>query len=367
MGAGVARCAAAGALTSVRRSVVARLAALENTIAPSIFASISTTGLAMGDISVDEFDTQAEIEYEGERYLVRDNGAICRRAKQGGRKRRLDGVWTFGRPSDATGYMTLSSHVVHRIVAFAFHPQPTRQHVVDHIDTNRRNNRADNLRWVTRLENVLLNPVTRRRVVLAYGSVEAFFLDPSAVISEDRDFSWMRTVTKAEAQVSRERLLKWSERSAAPKGGQLGEWLYRTPSPPTAIWIEAKDVQSATRNAVQRHWRVVGEFPACPESVGPAPLTEYAALLPPGTAFYRSTFGDSRAEIVGVHDDVLVVVSTLPPGSVKSWAVAKVTVEDGKFVHEAFGTYFAFEGAVNVYNELLMIDAPHVETIDDFC
>ena len=116
---------------------------------------------------LDQYERQVEIEYLGEKYLVRDNGAVCRPSRPGGRKRQLDDAWTFGRPSDSTGYMYISSHVVHRIVALAFHPSPSDQHVVDHIDTNRRNNRADNLRWVTRLENLLLNPVTLASAIQA--------------------------------------------------------------------------------------------------------------------------------------------------------------------------------------------------------
>ena len=56
---------------------------------------------------------------------------------------------------------------VHQIVATAFHGSPEDQNmVIDHIDTNRCNNRPENLRWVTRLENVLNNPVTRKRITL---------------------------------------------------------------------------------------------------------------------------------------------------------------------------------------------------------
>jgi hypothetical protein len=77
----------------------------------------------------------------------------------------------------------IGNHVVHQIVASAFHgPRPSKDHVVDHIDTNRQNNRPDNLRWVTRLENILLNPITCARIVLAYGSLEAFFENPKLAL-----------------------------------------------------------------------------------------------------------------------------------------------------------------------------------------
>jgi hypothetical protein len=39
-------------------------------------------------------------------------------------------------------------HSVHRLVCVAFHGEkPTIAHVVEHIDGDRGNNRADNLRW----------------------------------------------------------------------------------------------------------------------------------------------------------------------------------------------------------------------------
>jgi hypothetical protein len=126
---------------------------------------------------LDQFDRELEAAYRGEVYRVRDNGAVCRQRKPGWRKRPLDDLWTFGVPSRFTGYMQIGNNVVvHRIVATAFHgEQPSEKHVVDHIDTNRQNNRAENLRWVTRLDNVLNNPVTRRKIEIAYGSIEAFF------------------------------------------------------------------------------------------------------------------------------------------------------------------------------------------------
>jgi hypothetical protein len=106
----------------------------------------------------------------------------------------------------------------HRIVAAAFHgPGPSSEYVVDHIDTNRQNNRPDNLRWVTRLESILLNPITLARIEFAYGSLDAFFANPGA--AQVPNWEWMRTVTKEEAQQCKKRLLGWAKKGQVRKRG----------------------------------------------------------------------------------------------------------------------------------------------------
>ena len=116
-----------------------------------------------------------ECHYKNEHYSVRDDGAVLRHAPNNKPTRSKDNKWTLGKLNNKTGYLEIASVRIHRIVATAFHGEPpTKEHVVDHIDTNKQNNRPGNLRWVTRLENVLLNPITARRIELVCGSVEAF-------------------------------------------------------------------------------------------------------------------------------------------------------------------------------------------------
>ena len=55
---------------------------------------------------------------------------------------------------------------VHKLVALAFVPNPLNKPCVDHIDTNKLNNNADNLRWVTQRENCN-NPLTKLHKVEA--------------------------------------------------------------------------------------------------------------------------------------------------------------------------------------------------------
>ena len=187
---------------------------------------------------IDIFEKELECTYKGETYSVRDNGAVLRHPRIGNKPRPTDNVWTFGKYNAKTGYAEIAGERVHRIVATAFHgAAPTPQHVVDHIDTNRRNNRPENLRWITKLENILLNPITAKKIILACGSIEDFLKDPSKLRQNyvDRDFEWMRAVSKEEAAASLERMLSWAKSDKSSSGGSLGEWIYRRSLPKMTV------------------------------------------------------------------------------------------------------------------------------------
>lgn len=51
---------------------------------------------------------------------------------------------------------------IHRLVAQEFIPTPENKPHIDHINTNRTDNRVENIRWVTRSEN-MNNPLTKNK------------------------------------------------------------------------------------------------------------------------------------------------------------------------------------------------------------
>ena len=184
---------------------------------------------------IDSYKEVKDCVYKDEHYSVRDNGAVMRHLREGKKIRRYDGIWTFGIKNSQNGYMMLGQHRVHIIVATAFlGARDSKVYVVDHIDTNRCNNRVDNLRWFTRLENALNNEITRYKIIYICGSIEAFVENPSILrerLIGEPSLEWMRTVTKEEAALAYENLKRyWEEQAKNPKpfvGGKMNDNVYR--------------------------------------------------------------------------------------------------------------------------------------------
>jgi hypothetical protein len=325
-------------------------------------------------VDLHDFCREVDCTYKGERYSVRDNGAILRHPRGGRRRRPTDAQWSFGKPNDKTGYMEIASVRVHRIVATAFHGDPpTLDHVVDHIDTNRRNNRPENLRWLTRLENALLNPITVKRIELICGSVEAFLADPSKLRQSNLDpnFGWMRTVSAQEAQASRERMLAWAKSDKPSSGGSLGEWVFN----PNAVQNQLKQalpevptlVIARTPGAAQRNWRTPSEFPCCPQEGGEEPIATYAARLEVGAMFARNDFSESVVVSVAIAEDhqSLWLMCEHIKNPIKPWSLSQVTYESGLYTHTSLGTFFSKEGAEKQFCLAQGLEWTGGDSIDD--
>ena len=247
-------------------------------------------------IDFNDFKKESECIYKDERYSVRDNGAVLRHPFLDNRPRPTDNKWTFGKLNNKTGYLEIASVRIHRIVATAFHGEPpTKEHVVDHIDTNKQNNLPDNLRWVTRLENILLNPITARRIELVCGSVEAFLADPSKFRDkfQEPNYEWMCTVNVQEAQASKDRLLAWAESEKPLQGGTLGNWIYNRSLPKVQIKEVPEFSNSLTQNAKQKNWKTPTEFPCCPQDKNNNPIASYFANLKAEKIFSQNQYSNS--------------------------------------------------------------------------
>ena len=346
----------------------------------------------MTEISVHDCHREVNCVYDDERYSVRDNGAVMRHPRIGKRPRPTDNKWTFGKPNSQNGYMYISQVRIHRIVATAFHGEPpTPEHVVDHIDTNRRNNRPENLRWLTRLENALLNPITVKRIEFICGSIEAFLADPSTLRHGklDRNFEWMRTVSREEADACRKRMNLWAKSDhPASGGGSLGEWIFK-PAPsdlslkpaggtprivrtaipaPKRVAPEAHDlVRAKTPGAVQRKWRVPTEFPCCPKKVKSEPIATYASSLTVGAVFSCNDLSIHKVLEVAVINDGNTICVMCESDGLKPWSFAKVTFEDGVYVHESNGTFFEKAGAEKALCIAQGLEWTGGDTFDDCC
>ena len=249
----------------------------------------------MNDLS-DTYSKEVLCIYEGESYSVRDNGAILRHSRKGFHKRRKDDIWTFGTINKENGYLLLSGVRVHRIVATAFLGEaPTKEHIVDHINTNKQDNRPENLRWVTKLENIILNPITCKKIMWMTGKPIDYVLQHIEILHDinlSPDIQWMRTVTAQESKNCYENLLHWAQEDSVPpteKRGVIGEWIYQR-----RFFAECnKDnhlIYTLTENAVhdKNRMKLPSKYPCCPSGEHEHSLEEYLENLKPGALFFKT-------------------------------------------------------------------------------
>lgn len=356
------------------------------------------------DDLINDFSEQRECDYKGEHYSVRDNGSIFRHAQASAKPRKLDEIWTFGKKDSKTGYMLYGGHRVHIIVARAFlGERDSKEYVVDHIDTNRCNNRVENLQWFTKLENALHNPITFRKILyLCDGDIQKFLDNPSCLkelAGEYQNVMWMRTVSSEEARNAYERVMNWAkERPYTPPSGKgIGEWIYTPYNPikksessksrhrelmeklenwenePEKDFVQDKQKlplsPSLSPNAKQRNWGTPTYFPSCPDKVHENGLQEYYDNLEIGEEFcynnlWRSTVLDfAKSE----NNKKFWVICDNEEGPVKRWALVEVACENGYYVHTSLGTYFQQDGAVKYFTLAQGKEWKGGEVFDDGC
>ena len=113
------------------------------------------------------------------------------------------GEWSFG-DLRANGKPHYKGVNVERIVATAFHGAVSDDYsVVDHIDGNLENNRPENLRWLSPLEDILDNPETIKAINDLCGGFDSFLtaksfmgfeylnIPEAAVIGAEKGCEWI--------------------------------------------------------------------------------------------------------------------------------------------------------------------------------
>ncbi len=352
---------------------------------------------------INNFTEERACDYKGRRYLVRDNGAICRLPKEGGRPSKLDNIWSYGTKNPDNGYKIFTGNIrVHQVVCTAFHgPEPEPHMVVDHIDTNRCNNRPENLRWLTRLENALNNPATRKKIIYHCGSIEAFIANPSILRGKalSTDIEWMRTVTKEEAEKCRRNIERWAQEDK-PKGEPTGKgigdfifsdeemaeaakWSGRAPFPgyKTKAQREA-DIEeslrqyqeenyglkdSLTPGAKQMNWKTPAEFPLIPTEITATPLRDYLSRLTKGAIYTRNRWGESPVYDAAMSEDGSHLAVVTEISGVTNYALSEVRFEGGVFIHDSIRTFFTEEGAQKYFTESLGREWTGGKVMEDNC
>jgi len=324
-----------------------------------------------GDDHAKDFVQEIVYLFKGHKYSVRDNGQVFRHEPEGLFGRENDGFWTVGKPSKKDGYLEIASVPVHQIIATAFHGErPSNDHVVDHIDGDKYNNRPANLRWIRRLVNLLLDPITAKRIAKRCGSVEAFLSAPEKFRESfnGEKYEWIGGISVQAARDVLDDLFVLAEIEDRPSGGSLDRWLVgRIDWLYEDIVTEKRDelIIAITPNAAQRHWSVPSEFPCCPWQYD-EPISSYAAQLKAGAVFCQNHIYNSVVSECAISTDAQsLYIITQNKQSGKQWGLAKITYEQNMFVHTSLGTFFKQDGAQKEFCLAQGLEWSGGDTFDD--
>lgn len=297
----------------------------------------------MADLNL--YNEERIVLYKGEKYSVRDNGAIYRHTKDNCKKRPNDEMWTFGKKDESNGYMMFCGNRIHIVVATAFYGEKdSKIYVVDHIDTNRCNNRKENLRWLTRLENALCNPITLNRILyVCGGDINKFLDNPSCLreyASQNKDFGWMCTVSAEEARNAYNNMIELaSKKSLAQKTTKTNNdksCLFKktniTVQNPRQMFIKAEYPE----NALQMNWKTPTRFELCPLTTNKNPLQEYKEKLIIKSVFSSNKYSKSIVLDSAIDEEknkLYVLTKDANENAMKKYGVATIKSIDSQYIH----------------------------------
>ena len=338
------------------------------------------------------YSEERECHYRDRHYRVRNNGSVLRLPKDPTKPRKGDNEWTFGTFNKKNGYLFIGTHQVHRIVAMAFHGNPeTETDIVDHIDTDRQNNRPENLRWTTKLQNAL-NPATRKKLELMTGLPIEEILKDMSILREynlPREFQWLGAVSKEESQRTLQNMKEWAAKpykrpetpykpdaeilkpisarnisSLRPTPYEM-EHTSRLPVADEDENLPAGCIRSLTPNALERGWRVPYEFLFCAQQGGD--LKSYFEAIEIGEEVaIGKGYSFFATEKAMNRDGTAICLKTLSESGAKQFGVMTITMEDGWFIHEG-RSYFHENGQEKYFTIAKGEEWTGGDVFDDFC
>lgn len=328
---------------------------------------------------IESYSKEVECTYKDETYSVRDNGAVMCHAREGKKIRKYDNLWTFGKLNTRNGFLEIGGKRIHQIVATAFWGiAPTKQHVVTHIDTDRLNNRPENLNWVTKFENTILTPHNCIKIRKLCGcSIDDLLKDIQILqgIYLPKNFEWMKKITQDDSTNAYNHLLQIAN-IENKVFNSLDEWLiyrYEIQNRVTDDTQKEKSFikQSLTKNAIQVNWALPSEFPCCPKGVVDNPITAYFENLKIGAVFCSNDYYESSVLDVALSEDITTVFvaseSMNKENAVKPWALAKITYENTTYVHYSLGSFFEKNGVDKYFYLAQGKEWTGGDSIDDYC
>jgi len=245
------------------------------------------------------------------------------------------------------------------------------------------------------MENLRDNPITMSKIETVCGSKEAFIEDPSLLFDrkpKTPNNAGLRPVNPEEAEAYKHNWMNWGnkpveERRSNGGGGGQGEWMFSMPQKSwkqhkaeieemnRRIWEEEHVLKdSLTPGAKQLNWVTPTEFPLCPVGGQERTLQAYLDNLVKGKVFTRTKYGDGGLVLecgINEAEKALYVLSQKGDEesreAVKPWALCKVTLQDGFFVHENKHSFFKKEGGQKNFTIAMGREWTGGDVFDDSC